>query len=1071
MRKCPLTLFMAIIAVVSITAQQQQNRYSEITNPKLTSINKLPARSSFFSFTNADEAQKATYSSKGSDYLLLNGTWKFNFTENFSQRPMDDFFREDFNASGWKDINVPGNWEVQGFGYPIYVNATYEFTSPGHKPFWDRPNPPLVPEEFNATGTYRREFVIPQSWMGKEIILSADAAKGAAYYYLNGSFIGMNKEGKLPARIDITDKVKTGKNVLAVQFHRFSDANYLECQDFWRLSGFDRDVYVYARPKAHIADFFAHTPLDATYTNGKFALDVSLEDKEQTKDEFSVSYTLKDAAGKITATETKPVFINENKPVTFTKEIPTVKKWSAEEPNLYTLCIELKDKTGKTLEATAVKVGFRTAEIKNKQFLINGQPVLVKGVNIHEHNEFTGHYVTEELMRKDFELFRKYNVNTARTCHYPQSELFYKLADEYGIYVIDEANIEAHGMGYDLRKGATLANNPLFLEAHLTRTSEMVERDKNHACVVTWSLGNESGNGYNMYATYNLIKNRDKSRPVQYERAGLEWNTDIFCPMYDRPEEIENYAKNPNSDRPLILCEYAHAMGNSLGNFIDYWDIIRKYPLLQGGCIWDWVDQGLAQKDAEGKPFWAFGGDFGPTGTPSSGDFCCNGLILPDRTTKPHTEEMRKVYQNVWFKNFNAQKETVDIYNENFFIDLSQYNLFYTIKSNGKVLKTGQIAANVKPQETKTVIIPGISKYFNAKNQVTINFEVKQKADTRYIPAGWIVARDQFVVNEYAKLALNKKTPATVTQNTTNLIFNGSDFSVVFDKASGQMTSYKYKGIEYVSDRFGLKPFFWRASTDNDYGAGLPRKLKAWREASYIALKAENLQVKNGENTSISCEYNFPQTKTTWKVNYTIYKDGAIRVENSVNATACDLPLIPRIGMRMQLPGEFVNAEYYGRGPWANYEDRKTSTFIDRYKSPIINMVDKYVMTQENGHHTDASWLAVTQQTGKGLAFIADGKFQFNVSNYLLETVANAEDWNNDAPVGTAPKNKHYNEYRPSNKVDLFIDYRMMGVGGNNSWGEWPMLPYRIIPKDTNISYSFTIVPIDNTASIDKMLK
>ncbi|HNX88120.1 MAG TPA: glycoside hydrolase family 2 TIM barrel-domain containing protein [Paludibacteraceae bacterium] len=1071
MKKRSFILLMGIFITFGVFAQLQENRYDEITNPKLTCINKLPAHSSFFSFSNVAEAQKALYSSKGSDFISLDGTWKFNYAEDFSKRPMNDFYNENFDASSWKDIKVPGNWEVQGFGYPIYVNTTYEFTSPGHEPFWNRPNPPYVPKEFNPTGTYRREFEIPQSWIGKEIILSADAAKGAAYYYLNGEFIGMNKAGKLPARFDITAKVKAGKNVLAVQIHRFSDANYLECQDFWRLSGFERDVYVYARPKVHIADFFAHTPLDATYTNGQFSLEVALENSAITSDELAVTYTLKDATGKMTASETKTINVKDKVQVKFLKEIPDVKKWSAEEPNLYALSIELKDKNGNTLEATAVKVGFRTSEIKNKQFMINGQPVLVKGVNVHEHNEFTGHYVSEELMRKDFELFRKYNVNTVRTCHYPQQELFYRLADEYGIYVIDEANIEAHGMGYDLRKGATLANNPLFLEAHLARTSEMIERDKNHACVVTWSLGNESGNGYNMYATYNLIKGRDTSRPVQYERAGLEWNTDIFCPMYDRPEEIESYAKNQNSDRPLILCEYAHAMGNSLGNFIDYWNIIRSNPLLQGGCIWDWVDQGIAQKDAEGNKFWAFGGDFGPKGTPSSGDFCCNGLILPDRTTKPHTEEMRKVYQNIWFKKFDAQKGTVDVYNENFFIDLSQYSFHYTIKSNGKVLKTGQIALNVKPHDTKTVVIPDISKYFKVKNQVTINFEARQKTDTRYIPAGWVVARDQFIVNDYPKMVLNAKSPATVTQNTANLIFNGTDFSVIFDKESGVMTSYKYKGTEYISDHFGLKPFFWRASTDNEYGAGLPKKLNNWKKASYTELKAENLNVKTGENTIVSCDYRFPQTNTSWKVIYTIYKNGSIHVENAVDATKCDFPLIPRIGMRMQLPGEFVNAEYYGRGPWANYEDRKTSTFVDRYKSSIIDMVDKYVMTQENAHHTDAAWLAVTLGSGKGMAFFADDKFQFNVSNYLLETIANAEDWNNDAAVGTAPKIKHINEYKPSDKVDLFIDYRMMGVGGNNSWGEWPMLPYRIIPKETNISYGFTLVPIDNINAVDKMLK
>ena len=497
MKKMKTKFLIMLMALISFSAfaQDQENRYAEITNPKLVNINKLPPRSSFFSFTSAADAKDASFSTKGSNVLLLNGTWKFHYSENFSGRPMKDFYNMQFDAQSWSDIQVPGNWEVQGFGTPIYVNTTYEFTSPGHPPYWDRPAPPLVPEEFNPTGTYRKEFNIPQSWDGQEIILSSDATKGAAYFYLNGKFLGLTKDGKLPARFDITDLAIVGKNILSVQIHRFSDANYLECQDFWRLSGFDRDVYVYARPKLHIEDFFAQTPLDATYKHGEFNLDVDVANTNSAAGDFSLSYQLLDARNNVVAEETKKGVATDKSKIIFSKQIADVKKWSAEEPNLYTLVLELKDKNGATAEATSIKVGFRTAEMKDKQFKINGQPVLVKGVNIHEHSEYTGHYVTEEIMRQDFELFRKYNVNTARTSHYPQPELFYKLADEYGIYVIDEANIESHGMGYSLSKGGTIGNDPLFLEDHMNRTISMVERDKNHPSVVTWSLGNEAGNG------------------------------------------------------------------------------------------------------------------------------------------------------------------------------------------------------------------------------------------------------------------------------------------------------------------------------------------------------------------------------------------------------------------------------------------------------------------------------------------------------------------------------------------------------------------------------------------------
>ena len=1065
MKRC---LFFGLILAMSfgiVKAQNQNERYSEITNPKLLHINKEPARASFFSFDGVDNALKAPYSSKGDNYMLLNGTWKFNYVENFSERPMDDFYKSDFDDSSWDDIKVPGNWEVQGFGDPIYVNATYEFTSRGFPPYWDAPNPPLVPEEFNPTGTYRKEFEIPASWGDKDIIVSFDGIKGASYVYLNGEFVGMTKDSKLPARFNITDKAKLGRNVISVQTHRWSDATYLECQDFWRISGFERDVYVYARPKTHIKDFFAHAGLDDEYTNGEFGLDIDVA----ANGDFAIEYKLIDDKGSVVLSDSKKG--TDNATLRFDNKIENVKKWSAEEPNLYTLALEVKDGSGMTTEATAIKVGFRTAEVKGTEFLVNGKPVLIKGVNIHEHNEHTGHYVTEELMRKDFELFRKYNVNTARTAHYPQPELFYRLADEYGIYVIDEANIESHGMGYDLRVGGTLANNLLFYEDHMYRTQSMVERDKNHPSIITWSLGNESGNGYNFYQTYLWIKNRDKSRPVQYEQAKNEWNTDIICPMYRTPEVMEQYATNPASDRPFIQCEYAHAMGNSLGNFTDYWDLIRKYPILQGGCIWDWVDQGFEEFDEDGVKYWTFGGDYGPKGTPSAGDFCINGLIYPDRTVKPHTEEMRKVYQNIWFKNFDEQTGSVDIYNENFFINLDQYNIEYEVKTNGRIIKRGTINANVAPQETKTVVIPGVASLFKSGLQTTINFYAKQKKENRLIPAGWVVARDQFVVNNFASLKDTNSKPARIEENDNEIKVSGSGFTAVFDKTSGVMTSYKYRGTEYISDSFGPRPFFWRAPLDNDYGARMPKTLDAWHKASYQDLKAENINIENGDEAVISYSYSYPEAGAVWNVKYTIFNDGKIKVDNHFDATESKLPLLFRVGMRMQMPSQFVNAEYYGRGPWDNYIDRKTSTFVDRYKSPIKEMVEKYVFAQENAHHIDASWLAVTNKSGRGLLVASDDTFEFNVSNYLLETISNGDDWHNDAAAGTAPEKKHRNAYKPSDKVDLFIDYRMQGVGGNNSWGHWPEPQYRIVPKDTNVEYSFTIIPISNAKDIDKQFE
>jgi beta-galactosidase len=1059
------------LAAGMISAQKQAERYAEITNPKLLHINREEPRSTFYSFTDIKEALAAGYSSKGSDVVLLNGIWKFHYTDQFNERPKEGFQNPDFDDSGWSDIRVPGNWEVQGFGVPIYVNTTYEFTSPGHPPYWDKPNPPLVPEEFNPTGTYRKVFTLTDNWQGKEIILCADAARGAAYYYLNGEFVGMNKEGKLPARFNVTNQAKAGENVLAVQIHRWSSGSYLECQDFWRLSGFDRDLYLYARPKLHLEDIFAQPGLDANYTNGQFALDVTVASSKENSRPFTVTYTLLDETGKKVANGRATQESAGRETLHFEQVIPEVKKWSAETPHLYTLTIELMNEKGSTLEATALKVGFRTAEIKNRQFLLNGKPILLKGVNRHEHNEHTGHYVTEELMRKDFELFRKYNVNAVRNSHYPQPELFYRLADEYGIYVIDEANIESHGMGYNLRKGGTLGNNPLFLEDHLSRTIGMVERDKNHPCVITWSLGNEAGNGYNFYETYLWIKNRDTSRPVQYERAGMEWNTDIFVPMYATPDDIERYAKDPLSDRPLILCEYAHAMGNSLGNFTEYWDIIRKYPLLQGGFIWDWVDQGLVKIDEKGNRFWAYGGDYGPTGTPTSGDFCINGIVFPDRSVKPHTEEMRKVYQNVWFRNFDPATGSVELYNEHFFTDLSQYKITYSIKSEGKELAKGELKAEAGPQETVTLAIPGWTRYAGRKEQLTVNFTVTQQKEEQLIPAGWVVARDQFVVNDPPALVTGKLKAAEVEETDTSVIVSGRRYKAVFDKQTGLLTSYRVDGTEYIENGAGPRPFFWRAPIDNDYGARLPQRLSAWKAASYQEPKAENLKITTGTETTLTCSYHYPEAGASNKVTYTLYDNGTLHISSTFNAHASKTEMIPRIGMRMQLTVELVQADYYGRGPWENYADRKRAAFVDRYTSPISEMVTRYVLPQENGHHTDTRWLALTQKSGRGLLFVADELFEFNASNYLLETISNGESLNNDAPVGSAPRNKHINDYHPSDLVDLFIDYRMQGVGGNNSWGALPLEKYLIHPNMGPVTYGFTLIPIRSRNEIERYFR
>ncbi len=1063
-------LALAWLTLAPFMAFAQADRYALITNPNLQSINREAQRSTFTSYTNEEAAAKNDR--KTDTYRIsLNGIWKFNYVENFNERPTD-FMKPAYNVDKWSNIKVPGNWERQGFGTPIYVNTTYEFTSPGYKPYWDKPNPPFVPKEWNPTGTYRRDFTLPANWEGKEIFLSADATKGAAFFYLNGSFIGMNKVSKVPARFNITKYAKTGNNVLAVQIHRFSDANYLECQDFWRLSGFEREVYVYAQPKVRIADFTIHSPLDSTYKDGVLSMEVLLKNDTGEKKSVSVSYSLIDSDGKTVLKSIEQAVTNERTTVNFEKNtLKEVKAWTAETPNLYTLIVSLKDTDGQLLESTSTKVGFRTIAIINKQLTVNGQPILVKGVNVHEHDEVTGRYVTEELMLKDFALWKRYNVNTVRTCHYPQQECFYELCDQYGIYVIDEANIETHGMGYDLKKGGTLGNNPLFEAAHMDRTMNLYLRDKNHPSVIIWSLGNEAGNGICFYNTYKYLKSQDSSRPVQYERAGLEWNTDIYCPMYPSPSSIEKYAQNPESDRPLILCEYAHAMGNSLGNFNEYWEVIKKYPLLQGGCIWDWVDQGLLEKTKDGRKYWAYGGDYGKVGTPSDGNFCINGLVYPDRTTKPATEEMRKVYQNIDFININPKEGKAMIHNGFFFTNLNKYDFSYTVRDHGKALFTENFTVNCAPGDSVSINLKNIPGPRTTTGDNQIEFEAKIRTAEPFLPVGYVIAREQKYVNLYMKVKSPEIAPASVKETETQAIFSGKGFKAIFDKKSGMLISYVYQGTEYILKGQGFHPNFWRAPTDNDYGANLPRKLKVWKEASYQTIEAKNFTVSTGDHSVVSCTYEFPGTESHWDITYTIYENGIIKVDNKFVSTNEKTPMIPRVGLRMQLPIDFDNLTYYGRGPKENYRDRRTSQFYGEYKTNVKDNYEPYIRPQENNHRTDIRWCALTNKSGKGILFIADRTFELNASPYTLESFDSGDSIDNGDPVTDKTNHRHLTDPLPQKLIDLFIDYRMMGVGGDNSWGALPHEKYLIFAGKEPITYGFSIVPFKKNTDFKSLIK
>ncbi len=1059
--------FLLACLVLLPLAISAQDRYQQITNPKLTNINKLAPRSSFTSYTNEIDAIIDDHIN-GTYRLSLNGKWKFAYVESFSDRPTT-FMNERTNDNNWPEINVPGNWELQGFGTPIYVNSAYEFCSPNNPPYMEQPNPPYVPEEWNPTGTYRREFTIPSDWEDKEIFLSADGIRGAAFFYVNGKFIGMNKDSKTPARFDLTNIAKRGKNIIAIQVHRFSDANYLECQDFWRISGIERDIYLYAQPRIHFTDFKVESPLDANYRKGIFNLTAKLVNESGQNTPLIVSYRLLNKKDKQVIHSSVQITGDQTEVKFAQKVVEEPLQWTAETPNLYTLVLSIKRPDGEIIESVSCKVGFRTVEIKDNQLMVNGEPVVIKGVNYHEHSEATGHYVSEELMKKDFELWKKYNVNTIRTSHYPQQERFYELCDEYGMYVIDEANIESHGMGFELKAGGTLANNPLYMDAHLERTMNMYERDKNHPCVIIWSLGNEAGNGLNFYVTYNTLKTLD-SRPIQYERAEQEWNTDIFCPMYASPASIEKYAQDGTMTRPLILCEYAHAMGNSLGNFKEYWDIIEKYPILQGGCIWDWVDQGLAAKTDKGAKYWKFGGDYGEKGTPSDGNFCINGVVYPDRSIKPQTEEMGKIYQNIKFFDLDPQTATAKIQNNYTFTNLEEFDFYYIIREHGKEIHKGKID-NVKAKPGKTITtgyLNGIPKAQSTTGDVYIEFYAAVKKGYPLLAEGTVIASEQICIYGFNKQEASALSTVTAEEKGDIVVCSGTDFTATFNKQSGLLVSYIYKKNELIENGQGPRPFFWRAPIDNDYGAQLPARLKAWKEASYQDPQAEKFNISKSEGqTSIKVTYRYPQTGARWSVTYKVYSNGVIKVDNRFVAEDTQTPMIPRVGLRMQLPASFTNLTYYGRGAKENYCDRKTSQFVGEYSTTVKNMYEPYVRPQENNHRTDIHWFALTDNSQRGLLFVADDTIELNASNYLLESLDGGETLSDDPA-----DHRHLTDPQPQKLVDLFIDGSMTGVGGNNSWGALPLDEYQIRPgKGNAIEYGFAIVPFDKKADYKRLIR
>nr|WP_250714607.1 glycoside hydrolase family 2 TIM barrel-domain containing protein [Bacteroides fragilis] len=1072
---------------------------------QVVAVNKEYPRSSFMTYENRANALTGKFE-KSKYYQLLNGTWKFYFVDSYKNLPAN-ITDPSVSTADWTDIKVPGNWEVQGHGVAIYTNHGYEFQP-------RNPQPPTLPEA-NPVGMYRRDIDIPADWDGRDIYLHLAGAKSGVYVYINGQEVGYSEDSKNSAEFLINKFVKPGKNVLTLKIYRWSTGSYLECQDFWRISGIERDVFLYSQPKAALKDFRVTSTLDDTYKDGIFKLGADLRNNGSAASNMALVYELLDAKGNVVATgeKTADVAAGETRTVSFDQTLPGVKTWTSEAPNLYKLVMTVKE-NGKVNEIIPFNVGFRRIEIKPIEQLagngkpyvclfINGQPLKLKGVNIHEHNPATGHYMTEELMRKDFELMKQHNLNTVRLCHYPQDRRFYELCDEYGLYVYDEANIESHGMYYDLKKGGTLGNNPEWLKAHMDRTINMFERNKNYPSLTFWSLGNEAGNGYNFYQTYLWLKDADKNimeRPVNYERAQWEWNSDMYVPQYPGAQWLEAMGKR-GSDRPIAPSEYSHAMGNSNGNLWDQWKAIYKYPNLQGGYIWDWVDQGIDAVDENGRHFWTYGGDYG-VNTPNDGNFCCNGIVSPDRTPHPAMAEVKYVHQNVAFEPVDPANGKFLVKNRFYFTNLQKYMISYTIKANGKTVKGGKMSVNVEPQGSKEITIPVSGLKSKPGTEYFIYFNVTTTEPEPLIPVGHEIAYEQFRL----PVEPSERTFATggptlkVSAEGNELSASSSKVSFVFDKKTGLVSSYKVGGTEYFKDGFGLQPNFWRAPNDNDYGNGNPKRLQVWKQSSKNFNVVDANIVMDGKDAVLTANY-LLAAGNLYIVTYRIHPSGVVKADFTFTSTdmeaakteASEATLmatftpgsdaarkaaskleVPRIGVRFRLPAEMNQVEYFGRGPEENYVDRNAGTLIDLYKTTADNMYFPYVRPQENGHHTDTRWLTLNKKGGKGLTIYADKTIGFNALRNSVEdfdgeeTVSRPYQWlNRDAgelvhdeskAKDQLPRKTHINDISPRNFVEVCVDMKQQGVAGYNSWGARPEPGYNI-PANQEYKWGFTIVP------------
>ena len=983
----------------------------------------------------------------------LNGDWKFNYSDSPAARPAG-FYREDFDVSQWNNIPVPSNWERQGHGYAIYVNVPYPFEI-------DEPNAPTVN---NPVGSYRRDFSVPEAWQGEAIFLQLGAVSSAFYVWINGEYVGYSEGSKTPSEFRVTDVVRAGENTIAIEAYRWSTGSYLEDQDFWSLSGIQRDVNLFARPKTRVRDFFVHAGLANDYQDGAFEVEIEVANDSSTDVTQALSIEIRDGDILVYSDSTQLALTSGTISHTFSATLEGVNTWSAETPYLYTLLIT---SGGETI---AQKIGFRTVEILNGRFLINGRHVRLKGANLHEHHDQYGHVVDEETMLRDIQLMKAANLNAVRNSHYPQQERWYELTSEYGLYVVDEANIESHGYGYDHDK--TLGNKPHWMAHHLDRTQRMLERTKNFPSVVIWSLGNEAGDGINLGATYDWIKSRDRSRPVQYETEGKieevgERHSDFHSSMYWRYWDLEQYAQTHN-DRPFILIEYAHSMGNSTGNLADYWDVINQHDILAGGFIWDWVDQGLVEYDDNGVPYWTYGGDYGPNNVPSSGNFNFNGVVFPDRRIQPAYWEVKRVYQYVDFVAGNLANGELTVRNNYDFIDLSAFELQWEVTADGLQVRRGVVSdLEIGPESEGSIRMRYNTATLRSGPEHHLNLRLVATASRGILPANHIVAEAQFAleveVSDFADSG--GKGDISVRQSADSLIVSGDDFAATISAGSGLLASLTWFGREILLTP--LTPNFWRAPTDNDFGNYMQDWAAVWEQAGRNrSLKSLEIIEDTGDRVVIAASYEFSDDAgnkvADWRSSYTFRPSGAIEIDNAMERID-GLPVMPRVGMNVELIRELDNVEWFGRGPFENYIDRNLAANVGRYKNTVADHYVPYMRPQENGYKTDVRWMSLSDNETAGLLVTTDALFGFGVHhNRLADFVPPVKIaiTSEDGPGARDDEervNIHVNDIVPRDIVSLDIDYGQMGVGGDDSWGKRTLQKYSLNEKQ--YQYGFTLQP------------